>query len=168
MFLNLIPNLTPNVRKAEIFRTIISGAEMPRIIICNMNRLKWSKATEYNLTSELISHLFLATTPWNGFGKNQMYSKYSKQFIAWQRAQNLTFLEIFEKMGPNYHDIFIQDVFASAANIDGNSSSAGIEIDSIYTQEYGQCQRLNLNIYSQVVGAFTLISKYTLKNAVAL
>lgn len=158
MFLDLIPNLKPRARKAETFRIIISGTEMPTIIICNINRLKWSKAIEYNLTSELISYLFFVTTPWNAFGKDYMYSIYADQLTSWQRAQNLTYLEIFEKMGPNYTDIFIEDVFVPDNSIDGTPK---IEIDSIFTTEYGQCQRLHLNYRSHIVGALTLTSNYT-------
>uniref|UniRef100_A0A914XHA3 Uncharacterized protein n=1 Tax=Plectus sambesii TaxID=2011161 RepID=A0A914XHA3_9BILA len=125
-------------------------AELPKIIICNINRLKWSKAIKYNLTLDLIDFLFHQFQSMNIFPKGLQNFSTVEQFGAWRRAHNLTYLKIFEQIGPSFSDIFIENPIAA--------ENLTTEIDAIQTYEFGRCQRLNLNFNASLVGSLGGVS----------
>src|SRR5262249_45568714 len=89
----------------------LGGLELPSVIICNVNRIKWSKAKEYNLTTDMIKFMFLSLTIHNQYTITEYNFSAANQYMEWRKAHNLSFLEVFENLGPDIEDIFVQSEF---------------------------------------------------------
>uniref|UniRef100_A0A914XGM1 Uncharacterized protein n=1 Tax=Plectus sambesii TaxID=2011161 RepID=A0A914XGM1_9BILA len=110
----------------------INGTKFPSIIVCNINRLKNSKVNEYNMSYDMVRFLFLSSFQDQYIIKDENTTA-ALEFYKWQKAHNLTYLDIFEKMAPKCEDIFIEEQCSK-----GN-------ITPLQTLEYGRCYRWETN-----------------------
>uniref|UniRef100_A0A914XQ49 Uncharacterized protein n=1 Tax=Plectus sambesii TaxID=2011161 RepID=A0A914XQ49_9BILA len=110
----------------------INGTKFPSIIICNINRLKNSKVNEYNMSYDMVRFLFLSSFQDQYIIKDENTTA-ALEFYKWQKAHNLTYLDIFEKMAPKCENIFVEE-----------QCSEG-HITPVQTLEYGRCYRWETN-----------------------
>uniref|UniRef100_A0A914UIF0 Uncharacterized protein n=1 Tax=Plectus sambesii TaxID=2011161 RepID=A0A914UIF0_9BILA len=118
----------------------INGTKFPSIIVCNINRLKDSKVKEYNMSYDMVRFLFHTTFQDKYIIKDENTTA-ALEFYKWQKAHNLTYLDIFEKMAPKCEDIFIEEQCS-----EGN-------ITPVQTLEYGRCYRWETNELATSWGA---------------
>uniref|UniRef100_A0A914UY47 Uncharacterized protein n=1 Tax=Plectus sambesii TaxID=2011161 RepID=A0A914UY47_9BILA len=118
------------------------GLEFPSVVICNVNRIKWSKAQEYNLTTDMIQLMFVSLALHNQYTISKYNFSALSQYREWRAAHNFSFLDIFDNLGPQIEDIFIQKDF-----------STQYRITPFFTIEYGRCWRVDFNYSSNTVGS---------------
>uniref|UniRef100_A0A914VRD1 Uncharacterized protein n=1 Tax=Plectus sambesii TaxID=2011161 RepID=A0A914VRD1_9BILA len=104
----------------------------PSIFICNVNRLKWSKTQEYDMTLDMINYMFYQLQNFTG------YLSINESALS---AEN-----IFDKIAPSCEDMFIGDRVKSNFCKESN-------ITPISTLEYGRCQRYDPNSSSYYFGS---------------
>jgi hypothetical protein len=120
----------------------ISGLDFPSIIICNANRLKQSKANEYNMTLPLIRFMLMNLILLNGYFVQESDFSTMQEFIYWREMHNFSYFDIWDAIAPKCEDTFVVDVCNK------------LQVFPIETVEYGRCYQVELNRTIQIVGKF--------------
>lgn len=113
----------------------MSPVPLPSLVVCNINRLKWSKAQKYGMTLDMINYMFYQLQYFAGYiVKDESALKAENDFIRWRKALNFSYSDIFDNIAPSCDDIFLSVRNSSAPCKEGL-------IYPIDTFEYGRCQR---------------------------
>uniref|UniRef100_A0A914X1F4 Uncharacterized protein n=1 Tax=Plectus sambesii TaxID=2011161 RepID=A0A914X1F4_9BILA len=113
---------------------------LPSLVVCNVNRIKKSRAEQYGLTDDLLHYIFMHMDTQYQVKSYDLSAEAA--FIEWRTAYNFSYMDIFDKLAHSFQDIFI---------------SSGI-IDKVFvkqpidTLDYGRCQCYDANRSSTVVG----------------
>ncbi len=133
------------------------GLKNPTITICNTNRIRQTKATEYGLTPDMLALLFENSHAPYSFVKTwggEHRANITAEFFKWRMEHNFTSTwDIYRALSHQCRDMFLTVVLPSSvgfADIDqlcsyNNGSMNSARFVPIMTTLYGMCQRLILD-----------------------
>lgn len=84
------------------------------------------------MTMRMIKYLFLNLGQVTEAVFDDQDLSEEANFITWRKANNFSYVDIFDRLGPNCEDILIN----------GHCKSRALRIEPLDTIEFGRCQRV--------------------------